>query len=84
MKKGRVWMHLDVTTTGAVYGVLTLVNANIAQSKNRSGLNWFGISIILGPLATLILALITRQVNLTDSNSCVGRALNRLHVTTFV
>ena len=56
-------MHLDVTGTGAVYGVLTLVNANIAQCKNRSGLNWFGISIILGPLATLILAFTDKLPN---------------------
>lgn len=39
-------MHPDVTSTGVVYVVFTLVNANIAQCKNRSGLNWFGVSII--------------------------------------
>nr|WP_274435943.1 hypothetical protein [Alicyclobacillus sp. ALC3] len=56
-------MHVHVTTYGAVSAVLTLVNANIAQCKNRSGLNWFGISIILGPLATLILAFTDKLPN---------------------
>ena len=56
-------MHFDVTSQGAVWGVLTLVNANIAQCKNRSGLSWFLISIILGPLATLMLAFADKLPN---------------------
>lgn len=31
--KGVVLMHFDGTSQGAVWGVLTLVNANIAQCK---------------------------------------------------
>jgi len=37
------------------WGTLTLINAGLAQGKNRSGLNWFLLSIFLGPLATFIL-----------------------------
>ncbi|MHC4647148.1 MAG: hypothetical protein ACYTBJ_16765 [Planctomycetota bacterium] len=37
------------------WGTLTLINAGIAQGKNRSGLNWFLLSLLLGPLATLVL-----------------------------
>lgn len=37
------------------WGTLAMINAGIAQGKNRSGLNWFLISLLLGPLATLIL-----------------------------
>lgn len=37
------------------WGTLALINAGLAQGKNRSGLNWFLISLLLGPLATLIL-----------------------------
>jgi hypothetical protein len=37
------------------WGTLALINAGIAQSKNRSGLNWFLISLLIGPLATFIL-----------------------------
>lgn len=37
------------------WGTLALINAGLAQGKLRSGLNWFLLSILLGPLATLIL-----------------------------
>ena len=37
------------------WGTLSLVNAGLAQSKNRSGLVWWFISILLGPIATFIL-----------------------------
>ena len=37
------------------WGTLTLINAGLAQGKNRSGLNWFLLSILLGPIATFIL-----------------------------
>ena len=39
------------------WGTLALINAVLAQGKNRSGLNWFILSLFLGPLATLFLAL---------------------------
>ncbi|HEY9206185.1 MAG TPA: hypothetical protein VIO58_09705 [Candidatus Methanoperedens sp.] len=39
------------------WGSLALINAGIAQGKNRSGLNWFLISLLLGPVATFILLL---------------------------
>ncbi len=37
------------------WGTLALINAGIAQGKNRSGMNWFLISLLLGPIATVIL-----------------------------
>jgi hypothetical protein len=36
-------------------GTLALINAGLAQSKNRSGLAWFVASLLLGPIATLII-----------------------------
>ncbi len=39
------------------WGTLALINAGIAQGKNRSGLNWFVGSIFLGPIATFLLVL---------------------------
>jgi hypothetical protein len=42
------------------WGTLALINAGIAQGKNRSGLNWFLISLLLGPLATLLLVLLDK------------------------
>ncbi|WP_301107658.1 hypothetical protein [Sporosarcina sp.] len=43
------------------WGTLALINAVLAQGKNRSGLNWFLISLLLGPIATLILALFDKK-----------------------
>ena len=42
------------------WGTLALINAGIAQGKNRSGLAWFLISLLLGPIALLILVLLPR------------------------
>jgi len=39
------------------WGTLTLINAGLAQSKNRSGLNWFLLSLFLGPIATFLLVI---------------------------
>ncbi|MDQ6891999.1 MAG: hypothetical protein M3167_04890 [Acidobacteriota bacterium] len=43
------------------WGTLALINAGLAQGKNRSGLNWFAISLFLGPLATLLLVTMPRR-----------------------
>ena len=40
------------------WGTLALVNAGLAQSKHRSGLVWFLVSLILGPFATLLIVLV--------------------------
>jgi hypothetical protein len=37
----------------AGWGTLALVNAGLAQAKHRSGLVWFLLSLLLGPIATL-------------------------------
>ncbi|MDA7980106.1 MAG: hypothetical protein MPJ50_15170 [Pirellulales bacterium] len=42
----------------AGWGTLMLINAGLAQGKNRSGLAWFLISIFLGPIATLLIVLL--------------------------
>ncbi len=63
----------------AGWGTLALVNAGLAQSKNRSGLNWFLLSILPGPLATLLLVVmektchqtagLTRKMRQTETHS---------------
>jgi hypothetical protein len=40
------------------WGALALINAGLAQGKGRSGLFWFVISLLLGPLATLLIVLL--------------------------
>ena len=42
------------------WGTLSLINAGLAQGKNRSGLTWWLLSIVLGPLATLLLVVMPR------------------------
>ena len=37
------------------WGTLSLLNAGLAQGKNRSGFVWFLLSLLLGPIATFIL-----------------------------
>jgi hypothetical protein len=39
----------------AGWGTLSLINAGLAQSKNRSGLVWFLLSLLLGPIATFLI-----------------------------
>ena len=43
------------------WGTLALINAGLAQGKNRSGLAWFLLGLLLGPLATLIIVLLDKE-----------------------
>ncbi len=49
-----MWWH------GYVVGwsTLTLINAGLAQGKGRHGLGWFLLSILLGPIATLLIVIL--------------------------
>ena len=49
-----------VLTTRTGWGTLALINAGLAQSKNRSGLLWFFLSVLLGPIATLVVVVLPR------------------------
>jgi formate hydrogenlyase subunit 3/multisubunit Na+/H+ antiporter MnhD subunit len=42
------------------WGTLALINAAIAQSKNRSAATWLLGSIFLGPVATALLVLLPK------------------------
>lgn len=42
------------------WGTLSLINAGLAQSKGRSGLGWWLGSLLLGPMATLLIVLLPR------------------------
>ncbi len=48
-------MVVQAPQFGVGWGTLALLNAGIAQGKNRSGMNWFLISLLLGPIATFLL-----------------------------
>lgn len=42
------------------WGTLALVNAGLAESKGRSRLAWFAGSLLVGPIATLLIVLSDR------------------------
>jgi hypothetical protein len=50
---------MDVAEVGRTYavgwGTLALINAGLAQSKGRSRLAWFLLSLVLGPIVTFII-----------------------------
>lgn len=42
------------------WGTLALINAGLAQGKGRSGLVWCLLSLLLGPIATLLIVVLGR------------------------
>jgi len=40
------------------WGTLMLINAGLAQGKGRSGLAWFLLSLLLGPIGTLLIVVL--------------------------
>jgi len=40
---------------------LALINAGLAQAKNRSGLIWFLLSLFLGPIGTFLLVILDKK-----------------------
>ncbi|MDZ4848772.1 MAG: hypothetical protein SGI77_05730 [Pirellulaceae bacterium] len=43
------------------WGTLSLINVGLAQSKGRSGLLWWFVSLFLGPIATLLIVVLPKQ-----------------------
>ncbi len=60
-------MHPQTTEFVVGIGTLALINAGLAQSKNRSGLGWFLGSLFIGPIATLLLVLLGKIERPPDS-----------------
>jgi hypothetical protein len=58
---GHQHMHVFSNDFFVGWGTLTLINAGLAQGKNRSGLNWFLLSLLFGPLATLALVVMAKR-----------------------
>jgi len=52
-------MH-DPTQFAAGWGTLSLINAGLAQGKGRSGLIWWLLSLLLGPIATFLIVVFDR------------------------
>lgn len=45
------------------WGTLSLINAGLAQGKGRSGLAWWLISLLAGPIATFLIVILSRVEN---------------------
>jgi hypothetical protein len=43
---------------GIGWGTLALINAGLAQAKNRGGLLWWLLSLLLGPMATFLIVVL--------------------------
>jgi hypothetical protein len=44
------------------WGMLSLINAGLAQSKARSGLLWWLLSLFIGPIAALLIVVLPRHL----------------------
>jgi hypothetical protein len=42
------------------WGTLSLINAGLAQSKGRSGILWWLLSLFLGPVATFFIVVLPK------------------------
>ena len=45
------------------WGTLSLINAGLAQGKGRSGLVWCLISLLVGPIATFLIVILSHVEN---------------------
>lgn len=48
---------MDIKEFTVGWGTFALINAGLAQGKDKSGLCWFIVSLFLGPIAILLLVL---------------------------
>lgn len=69
---------MDIDPTGYVdrgtfWITLALINAGLAQTKNRSRLVWFLLSLLLGPVATLIIVVIGKREPIWDDHVSTTR-----------
>ncbi len=44
------------------WGTLSLINAGLAQSKGRSGLLWWLVSLLVGPIATFLIVVLPPEL----------------------
>ena len=53
-------MQIGSTPTQYAVGwfTLSLINAGLAQGKGRSGLGWWLVSLLLGPIATFLIVVL--------------------------
>jgi hypothetical protein len=53
-----VWLQADAKSYAVGWFTLSLINAGLAQGKGRSGLIWWLVSLLLGPIATFCIVVL--------------------------
>jgi len=51
-------MHTAASQYAVGWFTLALINAGLAQAKGRSGLAWWLISLLLGPIGTFLIVVL--------------------------
>jgi hypothetical protein len=62
-------MNSNHTEYAVGWFTLALINAGLAQSKKRSRLGWWVVSLLFGPIATLILVVTDEPTENPDSRT---------------
>ena len=52
---------MEQTGYAVGWGTLALINAGLAQTKNRNALLWFVVSLFLGPVATFLIVVLDKE-----------------------
>jgi hypothetical protein len=55
-------MDSNYVNGGGMWFAIALINAGLAEQKNRSRIAWFFISMFLGPFATLLIVVLPRPL----------------------
>ncbi|WP_082492096.1 hypothetical protein [Leifsonia sp. Root4] len=53
-------VSIDGIGGGGMWFTLSLINAGLAESTGRGRLNWWLLSLLLGPIATLLIVVMGR------------------------
>ena len=51
-------MKMEASSAAIGIGTLALINAGLAEQKRRNRLIWFLLSLVLGPIATLLIVVL--------------------------
>jgi hypothetical protein len=57
---------------GGVWFAIALINAGLAEQKNRSRLAWFFASVFIGPFATLLIVVLPPPLAVPAPSSRAG------------
>jgi hypothetical protein len=69
---------MDWALTGGSWLAIVSLNAAVAAALGRSRLLWFGVSLVIGPLASLLLAVFGRSEALELAHQRAERELDRV------